>query len=216
MDTKHTQICAHTELRICLKKIFPILFKILVLIVFLPIVQGCALSPQSITLNPVLNVTVPPQAQTQTIVLKVLDLRPNKAFGTRGGVYDTALITPRTDVAQTLYRVLAERLQNGNFQLGASDNATLPMLEVRIERIDYGLTSVIAGGLFNEIKVNALIQATAHNAGRALSGQYQAASTRRVSAYPSAQQNEALLNEVVGRALQSLLADQELLAVLSN
>ena len=213
MDTQHTQIGTCNAFKSPSKKLFkyaiyPIVLSFLLL--------GCALSPQSITLSPVLNVAVTAQSQPQTIALNVLDLRPNRAFGTRGGVYDTALITPRTDVAQTLYRVLAERLRNGNFQLSDSIAAALPLLEVRIERIDYGAIPVIAGGILNEIKVNALISATVRNRGHVLSAQYQAASSRQINAYPSAEQNETLLNEVVGKALQSLLADQELLNLLRS
>ena len=216
MDTKLVQINVGTETASAIG-IPPLkYYNTLLLMFFLLAIQACALSPQSITLNPVLNVAVPTQAQTRTITLQVLDLRSNKAFGTRGGVYDTALITPRLEVAQALYRALAERLQSANFQISDTDSTTLPRLEIRIERIDYGLTPVIAGGLLNEIKVNALIRATVLNDNRVLSGQYQATSARRLNAYPSAQKNETLLNEVIGKALQSLLADQELIALLSN
>ena len=182
--------------------------------------QGCALSPQSVVLRPVLNVTIPPLSQPRTIALTVLDMRSSKAFGVRGGIYDTALITPRTDVAQTLRRILAERLQSGNFRvidrIEADDAAAALSLEVRIERINYGVTPLVTGGLLNEVRVEALFQAIARNGERTLSGQYQAVGTRQINGYLNAEQNEALLNEVVGKALQNILADHELMTVLRS
>jgi len=152
------------------------------------------------------------------LALTVLDMRAEKAFGARGGIYATALITPRTEVEQTLRRVIAERLQNGNFQLVDSSQAdtTTLTLDVRIKRINYSVTERVAGGLLNDVKVHALFEATARNAERLLSGQYQATATRQFNGYPSAAQNEILLNEVVGKALQGILSDRELLAVLQN
>ena len=189
---------------------------LLAVIGFMLLSQSCALSPQSVVLRPTLDVSIPALSQTQTVALKVLDLRATEAFGMRGGIYNTALITPRTDLAETLRRVLAERLQHGNFQVIEMIEANSPplSLEVRIKRIDYGVTSVLAGGLLNEVRVNAMFQATARSTQNTLSGQYQATGTRQINGYLSAQQNEALLNKVVGQALQSMLADQELLAVL--
>lgn len=175
---------------------------------------GCALSPQSITVRPILDVSIPPSARPHIIQLQVRDMRSSQVFGTRGGIYNTALLEPRTDITSSIYRSLAERLRNGNFNIVTDNRSNSPLLEVRIKQIQYSSSPIIAGGLINEIRINALFEATARHGNRTLSGQYQATSTQQVSGYPSAEANEKLINKVTAEALRQLLSDQKLLAVL--
>jgi uncharacterized lipoprotein YajG len=185
---------------------------------FVSLNLGCALSPQSITLRPTLNIAIPALSQSRPLALTVLDERTQKAFGARGGIYATSLITARTEVAQTLRRALTERLQSANFQVLEPSQITgqSAALDVRIQQIDYRVTERIVGGLLNEVRVAALFDATARNNGRLHHGEYQAIGTRQFNGYPNAAQNQALLNEIVGKALQGILSEPELLAVLIN
>lgn len=178
---------------------------------------GCALSPQTVTLSPLIDVGMPAIGHGRTLSLRVSDQRPQQAFGSRGGIYNgTALITPRNDVAQTLQRALAERLRAAGFRVVGSEETTPLGLAVQIQRIDYRVTQAqgLNGVLVNNAKVTAQLQATVHSGNRSSSGQYRASSVRQVLGYPSAAANDSMINDAVTEALRQLLQDPDLLALL--
>jgi uncharacterized lipoprotein YajG len=152
------------------------------------------------------------------LALAVADQRPQKAFGTRGGVYNTALITPRTDVAQAIQRVLAERLGASGFQVVPWQQGLEPSLRVMVSSVDYVVNqaSTIGGPLINEVRVHAVIEAIAINTGMSRSGHYQANSARRQVGFLSAPDNEFIINEVIAQALKQLLQDQNILNLLAQ
>lgn len=195
--------------------------RMIFMLVLASLMVGCGLSPQTVALRPVLNVPSPAIGQGRSLALVVVDRRATPAFGSRGGVYDTALITPLTDVAAAVRKALAERLQASGFVIQATEAqnrvAAALALHVEINKIDYRIIGPAIGSpVVNDVQVKALLNATLRsaNAGRSLSGTYQAASFRRVAAYPSAADNADLLNKVVATALQQLLQDPKMIDLL--
>ena len=146
---------------------------------------GCALSPQTVAILPAIDVRAEPIGRGRNILLEVLDQRPQQAIGARGGVYDTATITPRTDVVQGVEQALAERLEASGFNVGKDDTEVVLGselgLRVAVLSIDYQAQTGAQLGtpLLNEIKLNAEIEATVTNNNNRRSGQYQALSQRR-------------------------------------
>jgi uncharacterized lipoprotein len=180
---------------------------------------SCGLSPQSIALNPLVDVRAEPIGRGRVLMLTVTDQRPQPAFGTRGGVYDTALIVPRTEVAQAIQRVLAERLRASGFKVLQGQQQGLELsMHVMIKSIDYVINeaSAIGGPLINEVRVHAIIEAVVNNVGMIRSGNYQANSARRQVGYLSAPDNEIIINEVIAQVLKQLLQDQNILALLAQ
>jgi uncharacterized lipoprotein YajG len=97
---------------------------------------SCALSPQTVAIKPLLNAQSYPLGRGRNLVREVLDQRPKFYFGSRGGVYHTALITPRTDVAQAIRQALAERLSANGFKVVLLPPASIiPFLCARMFRV---------------------------------------------------------------------------------
>ncbi len=178
---------------------------------------GCALSPQTVSLLPIVDVAMPDIGRDRPLALIVSDRRASPVLGSRGGLYgDTALITPRNPVDQTVRRALAERLTAAGFRVQPA-GATAPLtLDVQIQQLGYRLDSQ-PGGLLNDARAEALLTATLSTGGQVRrSAQYRANSVRRVAGYPSEADNEALLNEVLGQSLRQLLQDPQLLSLLAG
>ncbi|MFO1351606.1 MAG: YajG family lipoprotein [Gammaproteobacteria bacterium] len=177
---------------------------------------ACALSPQEVTVKPLVDVQSQPIGRDRLLSLEVIDRRPRQTFGARGGIYDTAVIAPRGDVAQTVWQALAERLRADQFKVIGAGEAPLAM-RVELLRIEYLVNSApaVGGPLVNEIRVNCAIQASIRNAARAVSGQYQANSARRQLGFPNAADNEAMLNEAIHHTLRQLLQDPAVLKLLA-
>lgn len=181
-------------------------------------IMGCALSPQNVSLQPRVNVAADPIGRGRPLTLIVTDQRSQQTFGSRGGVYETALLTPRNNVSDAVYKALAERLTAGGFTITqASVNSDLS-LEVIIKNIDYVVreNAALSGPLINEVSVHAVIEAVVNNRGLIRSGQYQANSARRQVGYLSAAENEFIINEVIAQVLQQLLQDRDVLSSLTQ
>jgi uncharacterized lipoprotein YajG len=176
---------------------------------------GCALSPQTVAIKPLLNAQSYSIGRGRSLALEVLDQRPTVHFGSRGGVYRTALITPRTDVAQAIRQALAERLSANGFKVVLPPPTSVTPLSMRvdIQRIEY-----IARGdpIVNEVHIKAAIRASTRNGDKILTSQYQANKVRRVLTPPDEVENEIMINEIVAEALQHLLQDKAVLDLLSQ
>jgi len=174
---------------------------------------GCALSPQTVAIKPLIDARSYPIGRGRSLALEVVDQRPVAHFGTRGGLYDTAFISPRTEVAPVIRQALAERLGADGFKV-TLDQASAPLaIRVEIQRIDY-----IASGdpMKKEVRVEAAIRAVTRNGGRTLTSQYRASKTHQVLTPPDEVENEAIINEVVAEALRRLLQDGALLDLLGQ
>lgn len=177
------------------------------------VLSSCALSPQTVAIKPLLDVQSYPIGRGRSLALDVVDQRPDVHFGTRGGVYGTALISPRVDVAQAIRQSLAERLSANGFSVTLPQPASPLSMRVEIQRIDY-----IASGdpIVNEIQVRAAIRAITRNGEKSLSSQYKASNTRQVLKPPNEVENEAIINEVVAETLKRMLNDKSILDLLAQ
>lgn len=174
---------------------------------------GCALSPQSVQVQPVLDVAVPALGRNRPLALEVVDQRPTPQFGARGGVYTTALISPAGDVAAAVRRALAERLGAAQFQVLPTPAEAPLGLRVEILRVDYRASGE---PVVTEVRASAEVRALARNGTRSFTGQYRANSARQVVGPPGDADNQAIINEIITQALQRMLADQGLLDALSR
>ena len=204
-------------------RVFAIFFTVLATSVLCGLgLASCALSPQTVAVLPAIDVRAEPIGRGREILLAVIDQRPQQAIGARGGIYDTATITPRTDVVQGVEQALAERLEASGFNVikATGELAATPELglQVAVLSIDYqALTgSQLGTPLLNEIKLSAEVNATATNSSGSRTGQYQALSQRRQMGYPNAEENEIMINDVLARALKQLLEDRNILELLAQ
>ena len=192
--------------------------------------SACALSPQTVALRPYIDVRAEPIGRGRGLDLSVADARPGPELGRRGGVYDTAAITPRNDVAQAIQVALSERLEASGFVTGppappgAADAGfpgaapgAGPVMRVTLRELSYEVSSTPATGgpLLREVRLRAVVAAEVLNAGARRSGEYQASGAVRRLGYPGSAENEELINEVLAQALQRLMQDRNLLDLLA-
>ncbi|MDX1657160.1 MAG: YajG family lipoprotein [Candidatus Competibacteraceae bacterium] len=178
----------------------------------LGLLTGCALSPQTVALTPRVDAPAPVIGGGRSLALEVVDARSSPVFGSRGGVYKTALITSRTPVDQVVREALAERLTASGFRVVDPDQPSPLGLSVTIERVDYRASGQ---PLVNQVRLEAEIRARARSGGRELTGHYRSSLTRQVLKAPDEAANERLIDQLLGEVLARLLRDaalQELLA----
>jgi uncharacterized lipoprotein len=80
------------------------------------IITACALSPQTVTIYPILKLPSRDIGRGRTIALEVIDARPSQSFGVRGGIYrETSLINPSGEIKIPVRNALATTLHNYRF-----------------------------------------------------------------------------------------------------
>lgn len=166
---------------------------------------GCGLSPQLVQIHPELERGSGNLGQNQAVAVSVSDLRDSEAFGTRGGLYkETALIRAANDIqAETLAAVRQALQERGYNAFNPAEGAQT--LDVRISKLDYVPE---AGSVVNRVEVTAVIEAVASRTdGSTFSGRYQAGNTYEQPLTPSASRNEMMINDVLQRSLNKMLAD---------
>ena len=175
---------------------------------------GCGLSPQLIQIHPEMARAADNIGQNQAVRLAVVDQRESEAFGTRGGVYkETALIRPANDISEAVASSVKQALQERGYNAyNPGDNAM--SLDVRLVSLDYVPE---AGSVVNRVEVSTVIRSVAQSpAGDEYTGTYKTGNTYEQPLTPSAARNEQMINEVLQRALDKLMADPQLHAFLAG
>ena len=177
--------------------------------VLLALAPGCALSPQTVKIQPVLDISqLSSRAQGASIALAVSDTRSDKVVGYRGGVYATASITTDANLSAAVRAELARALGKLGYRV-VDDGAKADIaLSVEIAGLGYKVT---------EDRVTRTIETTATVRGRSnagsitRTGEYRDRRTKEVVKAPSEGDNEELLNQVLSASLQRLVSDPDLL-----
>ena len=167
---------------------------------------GCAMSPQTVKVNP--SVTVAESARetlSSRVSVTVFDERLTPVIGHRGGVYDTNVITARDN----LPLALRSAVERGLREMGASvvTSVKAPQLQVYLDSLEY---TVPEGSYVTQVQVKAKIRVAVMHAGKRFEGSYSADISERVPKAPSDKKNEELLNQVLSDVLERLFADQKL------
>lgn len=169
---------------------------------------GCGLSPQVIEIAPSLAASSDNLGNNKPVSVSVIDRREHSEFGTRGGVYsETSLIRAANDVPAAVADAVKKALQaRGYNAFNPGDDSR--KLEVNITTLEY---IPEAGHVINQVRVNARLKAVASNAaGDSYTGVYRTSNDYSQPLTPTASKNEQMINEVLQRALDKLLADQDL------
>lgn len=170
---------------------------------------GCALSPQVVPAQPVIDhAALPKDGGNDTVALSVRDLRGNAVLGHRGGVYDTATVTMSADMPTQLRTQIAQALSARGFRVaGAGEPANLT-LAVEVTGMTYVVTQ---GQLTRTVEVSTTIKARSGIGEITRTNEYRDARTKEFVKPPTEEQNESLVNESIAAALQRMLADPEFL-----
>ena len=163
---------------------------------------GCALSPQTVSISPVLVASGDTRPAGKRLAIRVRDTRPNKIIGYRGGVYATASITTTPDLTQSVSEKVAQYYRASGYQISTGNGPPDISLEIDIRNLNYQARQK---NILWHIKVYASINATVTADGRKKNLQLDDSVTREFTHPPSTRQNELLINDVFSKLLQRLL-----------
>lgn len=186
-------------------------FALVIVSVCTLLISACAISPQSIPLNPSVTVKAQNIGMGRSMNLKVVDTRPDPVLGSRGGIYaKTAVLTIEGGVEEPIRQEVAGALSAYGFSVVDVMNSDLTM-RVEVETLDYEKT----GKKFPMmIKNHILIKAICEKNGEEFTSRYSANRSKEYVATPSEKQNEAMINELVSKALNAMLSDPRLITFL--
>ena len=174
---------------------------------------SCTHEPQVVFISP--HLAGPPDriSQQPRVELAVEDGRATPIIGSRGGSIDElATITTEGDITPDLTKELAgELVKQGYVVVSPGDSADVKLV---IELQD--LTYETGGTVLTEIKVAATVGVTCTKGGSTLTSRYKTEHREEFATAPGEKKNSELINMVVGRSLEQMLADQELRDFMTN
>lgn len=184
------------------------MIRILTTLLLLGLFNGCALSPQLIDIAPQPAVASANIGSNAPVAVSSSDHRSHTEFGSRGGVYgDTSLIRASNDLTDSITRSVRQAMQQQGFN-AYNPGSEAASLDVRVVEFSYTPED---GAIVNQVEVQAELHAMAVNQrGDQFRGVYRAGNTYEQPVTPSAKRNAMMLNEVLSRALSSLLEDSKL------
>jgi len=190
----------------------PLPLLIVVLASFL--VTACALTPQSVTLRPKVEVAATSLGQGRTVGVTVVDERPRSIVGYRGVGTMGATITTAGDPPSAVQAALADGLRRHGFNPVMGQVPEGRELRVEIRGLDYTLSQAVFGSTLrteSTLKGVCVIGST-----RPYEGTYRGEHEQSIHIVPSESANEEYLNLVLSRAIQRLLQDTQLIQCLAR
>lgn len=168
---------------------------------------GCALSPQSIDIQPVASVKSTNIGQNQPVQVLAVDSRDQLAFGTRGGVYkETSLVQPANDVKTAIEGAVRQGLQEQGFN-AFNPSAEATRLEVRLEQLDYVPEQ---GSVVNTVTISLMLIGEASRPEASYTGTYKSSIKHDLPMTPSANRNQEMINDILSAAITRMLEDPKM------
>jgi len=165
---------------------------------------GCALSPQTVEVEPALALEPSDLGQGRTVALQVQDNRTQDAIGARGGIYDTATISAVGDIRLAVEKAMTQALTTQGFQVVAADVPADLRMRVSLDDLSY-----VAHGdpMVRAVQIGAKVSGTVKRASQQYSSRAGITETRDVIRPPAPVDNEAYINDALAHALERLISD---------
>ena len=174
---------------------------------------GCAVSPQSLTLKPVVTADLTAIGQGQPVAVRVEDGRSSESLGSLGGLYAQ---TSTVQVSRAeLVRSLQSQVETAVRLLGYTptpNGYNTPQLVVTVESLGYRVPE----GYATQADISATLRADVSNRMQKYSGRYSASLNQRFAVTPNQQTNEKLVSSVVSDALNRAFRDPEVSRILGS
>lgn len=185
------------------------------LVVGLLLLTGCALSPQVVSLNPELDMNnFNAVGAGKRVALQVIDNRPGRLVGSRGGIYaDTSSITTTADIASPVRTEFAAALNKLGFNVVTAGDTADADLRLLVDALEY---KTAGGSVIRSIETAATLRTIGKVGKREFTGRYRATKSKDVVKTPGPEENELLINAVISRVLARALEDQALLEFLRD
>ena len=173
------------------------------------LLAGCALSPQTVDINPRIDLAgINQQGDQQKLSLQVADDRGTQVVGTRGSVYpETSEISTGGDIKTPIRNVLTKSLRNMGYKLVGENGQSTVNLKVVVDSLGYKTKSET---VMKAVETAATIRAVATKANREYTGRYRGKRTTDFMKAPDEDKNAEMINAALAHVLQRLLNDPEL------
>jgi uncharacterized lipoprotein len=168
---------------------------------------SCARSPQVVFISPQL--AGPPDriAEQRTVELSVRDDRSSKVIGNRGGAdAETSTITTEDDISPGLTKLIGEKLEQQGYTVVPPGSGGEVKLRVELQKLTYET----GGSVLTEITLASSVGVTCTRGSDTLTSRYGTNHKEEFATAPGEEKNSELVNMVVGKSLDAMLADQEL------
>lgn len=168
--------------------------------------SACALSPQTVTLKPTLEIPRDTIGNAGTVKVLVTDMRNSSLVGTRGGIYEkTSEIRSDNDVADAIRQQVQAGLLAQGFKDGGNEAETT--LRIRLMELQY---AVPPGAVTTSASIVVAIEITAERGGGRHTATYRSEVSHRFPVTPTATQNEIWINDVLSETLQRFFNDAQM------
>jgi len=181
--------------------------------------MSCALSPQQITIKPVITVPIATYGNGQEITVRVDDQRSSTIIGARGGVYgDSSTIEIGNDHKTEIAFAIASSLTRWGFKSQVNlrsngEKSDAAQFVLVINKLSYTPDSNPAIG---KIHIAAAVAVEVKQGGRSYHGAYEANGEMGYVTVPSENRNSEQINLVFNLALQKIFDDPSLVKFLQQ
>lgn len=185
------------------------------IVILLLLLAGCALSPQTVRIDPELGVvTQSAGGKDIRLSLQVDDSRSTDVIGQRGGVYEnTSDIRTDPEMTATLRKKIAAALGNLGYRVVSPDDAARARLVVEVAELSYVAHQE---ELIDTIEIRNVIRVSCRKGSEKYGSSYRVPYKKEVIKAPSEEKNEELVNSVIAKALDKMLSDGELFTFIDS
>lgn len=171
------------------------------------LMSSCALSPQIIEIDPVIEVDSA-AVKPVRIRLDVVDTRSSEIIGKRGGIYkETSDISTARNMTSNLHHNLSKALNKLGYQVVNKDESSDVDMIVKITNISY---SAYTEKLLNKVDLKVAVDVIARKHNREFTGGFNATRKKDYVKVPGIEDNEEIVNETLAVVLQNMLKDNDL------
>ncbi|HKB83357.1 MAG TPA: YajG family lipoprotein [Burkholderiales bacterium] len=176
--------------------------------------QGCSLTPQNLRIDPEVKVKQTQVGNGQAVGLRVSDARPDKKLGEVGDPDRKMVdVSIEEDPGPAIYERVKQALTTLGFSVQPYGETTDHTLDITIRNLQ--LQSLKTPLTF-ETELRAEVSAHAANPTAFYDRQFNVKTRKEGAAPPYEKDSTQLVNTAVSQALEDLLADDELLALLAR
>jgi len=167
------------------------------------VLSACAVSPQSVVLQPLAAVTGPAYGQGRALTIIVEDRRTNSSLGSRGGVYEaSSTISISNDIKSAL--LLAAQKAAAQLGFNGNSSAEPAQLTLVLEQLTYDTQTQ---SLIHTVSLDAKITLITTVNGSSHTGHYQTEASHKFPRLPDAQKNSEIINNVLSTSLERGFSD---------
>lgn len=185
------------------------------LVLLLAALAGCSLKPQYLRVDPQqIRVSESQAGNGTTVGLQVVDARTAKKLGEVGDPDNKMVdVTLAEDPSPKIYGRVKEALERMGFTVQPYAEGAEPALKLEVRKLE--LQSVKTPFTF-ETELRAEVAAHATRENGSYDRQFNVRTRKDGAAPPYEKDSNALVNTAISQALEDLLADDQLIAVLSR